>query len=147
MNGRIPTCGLQSSAAARVMNCVELWSSLALPIACHCLFFSFTDMMLVGAFAFTPAPMARYTRPHRALSAAAMNVVESEDTIQAADEVLESLLEAGAPTGMRRKMAEGLRQKQLAITDLVSSADGVTFQGASRTACFKIVMPNFDHSC
>jgi hypothetical protein len=92
-------------------------------------------MMLVGAFAFTPAPMARYTRPHRALSAAAMSVVESEDTIQAADEVLESLLEVGAPTGMRRKMAEGLRQKQLAITDLVSSADGVTFQGASRVAC------------
>ena len=86
-------------------------------------------MMLVGAtMAFAPGPVARLARPHRALSAASMSVVESEDTLQAADEVLESLLEVGAPTGMRRKMAEGLRQKQLAITDLVSSADGVTFQ-------------------
>jgi hypothetical protein len=86
-------------------------------------------MMLVGAFAFSPAPVARYARPHNALSAATMSVAESEDTIQAADDVLEMLLEVGAPTGMRRQMAEGLRKRQLAITDLVSSADGVTFQG------------------
>ena len=63
-------------------------------------------------------------------TAAMMSIVESVDTTVAADDVLESLLEGCAPEGgMRRKMAEGLRQKQLAITDLVSAADGEMFQG------------------
>ena len=57
-------------------------------------------------------------------------VVESIDSKEAADDVLESLLDAEATGGMRRKMAEGLRKKQLSITDLVGTADGVSFEGA-----------------
>jgi len=51
--------------------------------------------------------------------------LESVDVELAADDVLGTLLDENAGDGMRRQMAEGLRQKQIAITDLVGAADGV----------------------
>ena len=56
-----------------------------------------------------------------------MTMVESVDVERAGDAVLDDLLIENASGGMRRKMAEGLRQKQIAITDLVSAADGMSF--------------------
>lgn len=85
---------------------------------------------LFGAVAaFSPSHVA-ISHGHRIGVAATMSAVESVETSAAADDVLESLLEASAPTGMRRKMAESLRAKQIALTDLVSSADGEAFIGA-----------------
>ena len=57
-------------------------------------------------------------------------MVESVDVSLSGDDVLETLLDQNADTGMRRQMAEGLRLKQLAITEAVGKADGVDFQGA-----------------
>ena len=67
-----------------------------------------TIVLLMGA-ATAFAPMARLSHAHRSAPTVAMQaVVESVDSEIAADDVLESLLEVGAPAGMRRKMAEGL---------------------------------------
>ena len=87
---------------------------------------------LLGAVAaFAPSRLA-FSQVYGSSPTAMMSQAESVDTTVAADDVLESLLEASAPTGMRRKMAESLRQKQIALTDLVASADGKTFEGAPR---------------
>ena len=84
------------------------------------------SLLVAAATAFGPSPMAlRAALGHRVRPS---TMVESIDVARAGDAVLDELLDENASDGMRRKMAEGLRQKQIAITDLVSAADGVTFE-------------------
>ena len=83
-------------------------------------------LTLLGATAFGPSAVwlpFSHPRAHVAM-------VESVDVSLSGDDVLETLLDQNADTGMRRQMAEGLRLKQLAIAEAVGKADGVDFQGA-----------------
>ena len=83
-------------------------------------------LVLVCAAAGYQLPSAP-TRRHHGVPAPTM---VSTDSSAAADELLDSFLlpdENAASLAMRRRMAEGLRQKQIAITNLVGAADGTPF--------------------